>query len=222
MTSAARCLYSSRVPLPESIPVRYSEEDAEYITVRPVVRQTFRQDDLLDMILSVTGKDAARIRQILRSGTVVYHFYRYWWSGFEAGADDLSAALARFPDADPSRAFRIEECSAVIFEGGSPRIRQLLDLSREQASHRKFLQSKSLWDLLTEAARAMPPEYAEYSYAQRADVFRLTLKEEDLAKLMEAAARLAPRNLRAALRVLSQTTRIAFVCPRPESARNSA
>ena len=222
MTSAARCLYSSSVALPESIPVRYSEEDAEYVTVRPVVRQTFRQDDLLDMILSVTGKDAARIRQILRSGTVAYHFYRYWWSGFEASADDLSAALQRFPDADPSRAFRMEECSAVIFEGGSPRLRQLFELMRKQASQRKFLRSKSLWDFLIETARANPPAYAEYSYAQRADVFRLTLKEEDLAKLMEAAARLAPRNLRAALRVLPQTTRIGFVCPRPKAARRPA
>jgi len=31
--------------------------------VRPIVRQTFLLDELLDMILSVTGKDAARIGQ---------------------------------------------------------------------------------------------------------------------------------------------------------------
>jgi len=60
--------YARVVTLPESIPVRYTEEDAGYVTVRPIVKQTFRLDELLDMILSVTGKDAARIRQILHSG----------------------------------------------------------------------------------------------------------------------------------------------------------
>jgi len=62
------------VPLPETIPVRYTEEEAGYVTVRPVVRQTFRLTELLDMILSVAGKDTARVRQLLHSGTVVYHF----------------------------------------------------------------------------------------------------------------------------------------------------
>ena len=62
------------MPLPETIPVRYTEEEAGYVTVRPLVRQTFRLDELLDMILSVAGKDVARVRQLLHSGTVVYHF----------------------------------------------------------------------------------------------------------------------------------------------------
>ncbi len=34
------------------------------MTVRPVMRQTFTREELLDMILSVTGKDAERVRQI--------------------------------------------------------------------------------------------------------------------------------------------------------------
>ena len=64
------------MPLPDVIPVRYTEEEAGYVSFRPVVRQSFRPDQLLDMVLSVTGKDPARITQILRSGTVVFHFYR--------------------------------------------------------------------------------------------------------------------------------------------------
>jgi len=83
------------VTLPESIPVRYTEEDAGYVTVRPIVKQTFRLDELLDMILSVTGKDATRIRQILHSGTVVYHFTAIP-GGFDANDAELSAALTRF------------------------------------------------------------------------------------------------------------------------------
>ena len=61
------------MPLPEAIPVRYTEEEAGYITTRPVVRQSFRPDQLLDMVLSVTGKDAKRIRPLVQSnvpGTV--------------------------------------------------------------------------------------------------------------------------------------------------------
>ena len=44
--------------LPQEIPVRYTEEEAGYVSFRPVVRQTFRVHELLDMILSVTGKTA--------------------------------------------------------------------------------------------------------------------------------------------------------------------
>jgi hypothetical protein len=62
------------VPLPETIPVKYTEEEAEYLSMRPLVRQTFRLAELVDMVVSVTGKDPGRIQQILRSGTVVYHF----------------------------------------------------------------------------------------------------------------------------------------------------
>ena len=47
------------------------------------------------MILTVTGKDSARIRQILRSGTVVFHFYKYWWEGFEMSEAELAPLLAR-------------------------------------------------------------------------------------------------------------------------------
>jgi hypothetical protein len=60
------------VPLPETIPVKYTEEEAEYVSIRPVVRQSFRAAELVDMVLAVTGKDLPRIQQILRSGTVVF------------------------------------------------------------------------------------------------------------------------------------------------------
>ena len=81
--------YPPLMPLPETIPVRYTDEEAGYVTVRPVVRQTFRLDELLDMVLSVAGKDVTRVRQLLHSGTVVYHFYRYSWTGFDADEAEL-------------------------------------------------------------------------------------------------------------------------------------
>src|ERR1700687_872718 len=114
------------MPLPESILVRYTEEEAGYVTVRPLVRQTFRLDELLDMILSVAGKDAVRVRQLLHSGTVVYHFYRYSWAGFDADEAELAAALAQFPDADPSRPFDRDRCTVAIFESGGVKPRHLM------------------------------------------------------------------------------------------------
>jgi len=93
------------VPLPETIPVRYTEEEADNFSIRPVKRRRFRLRELVDMVLRVTGKDLPRVQQILRSGTLVYHFYRYWWQGFETGAAELSALLAEFPGDDPAARF---------------------------------------------------------------------------------------------------------------------
>ncbi len=104
------------MPLPETIPVRYTEEEADNFSIRPVKRQTFRLRELVDMILRVTGKDQARVQQILKSGTLVYHFFRYWWPGFEADAAELAALLAEFPGDDPRRAFRAEDCALIILE----------------------------------------------------------------------------------------------------------
>lgn len=106
---------------PEVIAVRHTEEEAGYVSFRPVVRQNFRLSDLLGLVLGVTGKQPARIRQILRSGSVSFHSHRYWWDGFQVEEHDLAALLARFPDSDPSRAFRPEACTAALLEaGGSP------------------------------------------------------------------------------------------------------
>ena len=54
--------------LPLQIPVRYSDEDAGYVSMRPVVKQTFKLHELTDMVVSVVGKDPARVQQIFRTG----------------------------------------------------------------------------------------------------------------------------------------------------------
>jgi hypothetical protein len=202
------------VPLPETIPVRYTEEEAGYVTVRPLVRQTFRLEELLDMILSVAGKDPARVRQLLHSGTVVYHFYRYTWTGFDADETELAAALAKFPDADPSRPFARGKCTNAVFDDASPNPRHLLDLNRASASRRRFFHRRSFWDRLLEIAGEENLEYQRYSYGRRADIYRLYLDGAITERIEEAAARLATGNLRSALRVLAATAYILFVCPR--------
>ena len=202
------------MPLPQTIPVRYTEEEAGYVTVRPLVRQTFSLEELLDMILSVAGKDAARVRQLLHSGTVVYHFFRYSWAGFDADETELAAALAKFPDADPSRPFAPDKCSNAVFDDASAIPRHLLDLDRAAASKRRIFRGQSFWDGLMEIAAQENPVYQKYSYSRRADVYGLDLDAENTLLVAEAVSRLATRSLRSALRVLPGAACILFVCPR--------
>jgi hypothetical protein len=205
------------VPLPETIPVRYTEEEAGYVTVRPLVRQTFRLDELLDMILSVAGKDLTRVRQLLHSGTVVYHFYRYSWAGFDADEAELAAALAQFPDAEPSRPFPADQCTNAVFDGAGVNPRHLLDLDRATASRRRIFRGQSFWEGLLEIAAQENPPYQKYSYGRRADLYRLDLDSEISLRIGEAANRLATGKLRSALRMLPEAAYVLFVCPRPSN-----
>ena len=206
--------YSPCVPLPETIAVRYTEEEAGYVTVRPLVRQAFRLDELLDMILSVAGKDVTRVQQLLHSGTVVYHFFRYSWPGIDATSEELAAALARFPDADPSRPFAAEKCTNAIFDAAGANPRHLLDLERATASKRRLFRGQSFWDALMDIATEEKPGYENYSYGRRADLYRIFLDGESASRIKEAAERLAVAKLRPALHVLDSSASIVLVCPR--------
>jgi hypothetical protein len=200
--------------LPENVAVRYTEDEAEYLSLRPVVRQTFRIDELVDMIVSVTGLDRERVAQILRSGAVVYHGYRYWWNGFETAVGDLDAALTGYPVADPSRAFHAAACSAVVFASSGSPPRHSIEISRESGTRRRLLRWRSFWDALMDLAKARRPAYVEYSYGRRADIYFLELGLEDVSRLAAEAERRASRGLRAQLRVLPEMARIDFVVPR--------
>jgi hypothetical protein len=207
--------YDSVMPLPEAIAVRYTEEEAGYVSFRPVVRQSFRPDELLDMVLSVTGKDPARIRQIFRSGTVVFHFYRYWWTGFDVDETELAALLARFPDPDPSRQFRSADCTTVAIESGATPPRPAVEVHREAISRPGLFRRRTLWDALLAELASTPLAYQDYSFAHHADLYRLDLTAESRARLAAAAASLAPRIMRKDLQAIGQASRVVFVCPRP-------
>lgn len=200
--------------LPESIPVRFTEEEAGYLSVRPVRRQEFRLEQLVDMVLAVTGRDAGRIRRILRAGTVVYHDYRYWWEGFAVGEGELETVLARFPAPAPERPFRAGECAAAVFESGGTPPRMAAELRREVGSRRRLLRRRNFWQALMELAAAAPPEYLDYSYERRADLYVVPLDQASAARLIRAAEELAPRALRAELAVLRVAARMVLVCPR--------
>src|SRR6266404_793094 len=166
------------MPLPETIAVRFTEEDAGYVTVRPVVRQVFRLAELVDMVLSVTGKNELRVKQIFRAGTVVYNGFRYSWEGFVSEADELAALLAPFPDDDPLRAFNADAVTAVTLEIGGGTQRSLIAITRQEASARRLFQKRSPWEILLGAARESAPRYEKYSHAQRGDVYRLHVSAE--------------------------------------------
>jgi hypothetical protein len=210
------------VVLPETIPVRYTEEEAEYLSVRPVVRQTFRLEELMDMVLAVTGKDPVRIQQILRAGTIVFNFYRYWWVGFEASAEELREVLARFPDSDPGRRFNAEECTSVVIEGPGSPPRVMLEIERKAAERKRLFQSSSFWDCLLGLAGEQTPAYKGYSYARRADAFQVSLSEEQVARCLREAARLAPRGLAMQIRQMPEVRGILFLCPRLRPRKENA
>src|SRR6476660_6833618 len=184
------------MPIPETIAVRFTEEDAGYVTVRPVVRQVFRLAELVDMILSVTGKNALRVQQIFRAGTVVYNGFRYSWEGFAFPPSELAALLRPFPDDDPSRAFQADRVTAVTIEIGGGTQCRLIAIPRQEASATRLFQKRSAWEIVLGGAEESAPRYEKYSHAQRGDVYRLHLSAEAALALGKRLLDSAPRVLR--------------------------
>jgi hypothetical protein len=202
------------VPLPETIPVRFTEEEAEYVSIRPVRRQIFKLRELIDMVLCVTGRDLPRVQQILRTGTIVFHFYRYWWQGFETDAAEISAVLAEFPADDPSRVLSANECAIVVLES-AVKGRPSIDVKKSDADHKSLFASQSFWDcLLALAESAQEIKYGGYSFARRADLFRVELSAEQAARLQRDAGKFASRALRGTVEAMGTVARVVFVCPR--------
>jgi hypothetical protein len=205
------------MPLPETIAMRFTEEDAGYVTVRPVVKQTFRLAELTDMVVSVTGKNASRVQQIFRAGTVVYNGYRYWWDGFASKEDEVTGLLALFPDDDPARVFNPAEVTAVSLEIGGGTQRSLVGITRREASAKKLFHKRNPWEILLKAAQDSTPRYEKYSHAERADVYRVHLSFEIAASLLRQILHASPRVLRKKLSALQPPAALLFFIPRTNS-----
>lgn len=206
------------MPLPESIAMRFTEEDAGYVTVRPVVKQTFRLTELADMVVSVTGKNVSRVQQIFRTGTVVYNGYRYWWEGFSSSENEVAGLLATFPDDDPARTFKPNHVTAITLEIGGGARRSLVGITRHEASARKLFHRRSPWEILFAIAKDSSPRYEKYSHADRADIYRLHLSPENAASLMKQLQDASARSLRKKLAALQPPAAILFFSPRANSA----
>ena len=206
------------MPLPETIAMRFTEEDAGYVTVRPVVKQTFRLAELADMVVSVTGKTVTRVQQVFRVGTVVYNGYRYWWDGFASNENELAGLLALFPDDDPARLFNPAEAAAATFEIGGGAQLSLVGIARSEALARRLFHKRSPWEILLAVTKDSAPRYEKYSHAERADIYRVHLSAEMAATLLKQMIDASPRTLRKKLTALRPPAAILFFLPRAELA----
>lgn len=200
--------------LPEQIAVRYTEEEAGYMSVRPVVKQTFRLPELVDMVVSVAGKDAARVQQIFRSGTVVYHGYRYWWEALTADAGEIAPLLASFPEDEPSRTFLPRQATSVLLEMGGGTQRTVTEILRQDAAAKKLFAKHSPWDVLINWAAGQAARYEKYDHGRKADLFRISLPFDKAQPLLAALLEAAPRKLRYRWSTLRPAAAVTFVCPR--------
>src|SRR4029077_8336414 len=154
-------------------------------------------------------------QQILRTGTIVFHFYRYWWQGIEVDAVELAALLATFPADDPGRAFSAADCTVILLESSFAG-RNPIEIERSAAQRKSLFASRSLWDslLALAAANADGLTYSGYSFDRRADLYRVDLAPEQSSRLVRDAVRLAPRNLRPMIESLGTPSSVVFSCSR--------
>jgi hypothetical protein len=160
--------------LPETIRVKLSSEMAGAIAVTPVVAREMTTRELVGKILAITGKNPARIGEILQRGSLVSGASRFRWDALEADPAGIEGVLATFPDPDPERPFSQERCLFCVLEAGRDRI----DVPREAASYRRLFQRRTFWNLLMDLAGGGALEYVEYSYKWEADRYWLTLTPE--------------------------------------------
>lgn len=195
--------------LPEKVQVRLMSEAAGSISITPVVVQEMPLRDLVELMLPTAGKDAARIRELLLRGTLVNGASRFRWQGIDATAADVEALLDEFPESDPARAFTASRCIAVVLQHSSGRI----DILREAGERRPFLKRRSFWDALMALAELTTPQYAEYSYRDRADRFRIPIDTRAALQLRERAQDIPYSTLRARIQAV-HITAIEFLAAR--------
>ena len=185
--------------LPPTVRVKLSSEAAESIAMTPVVVQDLPTRELVEHMLGVVGKDAARLREILLRGTLVAGASRFRWAGWPVDEDDLRAMLATFPDADPTRSFAAATCVRAVLRGG----RQPIEIRREAAARKGLFQRETLWDVLMELAAAGPMAYGGYSYRDRADRFHRELTVAETTRVQGAADSVKFSTLRDQLRTVA-------------------
>lgn len=162
----------------------------------PVVVQEMPLRDIVELMLALTGKDAARIRELLLRGSLVSGASRFRWERLDAEAAALEEMLASFPDADPSRMFQASSCVRVVLRGPGVRI----DIPWEAAEKHGLLQRRSFREVLLQVAAETTPAYIDYSYKDRADRYQVRLSPQAAAHLREEASLLRYPTLAAQIR----------------------
>jgi len=176
--------------LPPKIRVKVLPEAAGYITVSQVVHRDFSMAELMDFLLPVVGTDAERIRQILRAGTVSTGDYRIRWESLEVGAQEIDGLLKALPHAEPSRAFQPNAALLVRFRRGH----ETMDLSRDSAARKALFARRSFWENLL-SAFGEGVRYADYSHADKADVFAVELDAGGMTMLESLLSLVRPKGI---------------------------
>lgn len=184
--------------LPERVRVKVLSDEAGYISSARVVQRDFALHELLEALVTVSGKNPERLRQILQAGSVVVAGYRHRWAPLEAQAEELAPLLARFPDPQPGRPFEADRCVYAAIRAGV----ETIELPRDQAARRRFLKKETFWQVLMEVAVARAPCYQSYSYRDRADVYAFEPTHEDQQRLRDAAPLLRLERLEERIRLL--------------------
>ena len=178
--------------LPQTVRVKLSSEAAGSISLTPVVVQELAIRELIEHILCVTGKDEARIGELLLRGTLVSGGSRFRWQGWEADPPAVRELLATFPDPDPARPFAAGRCLRAVLRGG----RRAIELERETASRKGMFQRESFWDALMRVAAGGAASYAGYSYRERCDRYLWELTHAETEQVRALADRAKYTSLR--------------------------
>ena len=182
--------------LPDRVRVKLSSEAAESISLTPVVVREIPTRELVEYMLGVTGKDEARVRELLLRGTLVSGASRFRWSGWEAERQAVLQMLATFPDAETGRVFAPANCIRAVLRGG-PRA---IELPREAASRKGVFQRACFWDALMKVTAAAPSEYAGYSYRERCDRYLRVFSHAETVEIRAAASAVQYSTLRDQIR----------------------
>lgn len=182
--------------LPETIRVKISSEAAEFISITPVVVREMPARELIEAMLGVTGKDAARVREIFRRGSLVQGASRFRWETLDADPAAIESVLATFPDPDPARPFTPALCLRAVLKGPNTRI----DIPRQAGSERRLFRKRSFWHVLMELAEAATPRYLGYSYRERADHYTFAVAPADAVRLCQSAGTIRYSGLEAQVR----------------------
>jgi hypothetical protein len=182
--------------LPATVRVKLSSEAAEGISITRVVVQDLPLRDLVRYMLGITGKNEARVRELLLRGTLVSGASRFRWTGWDAEPAALREMLATFPGDDATRPFAPERCVRAVLRGG----RQAIEITREAGAHKPLLRKSSFWDALMQLAAAGEIRYLHYSYKDCADCYRFEAPLPIAEKLRAASEAVKYSSLRDQIR----------------------
>jgi hypothetical protein len=104
--------------LPETIRVKLSSEQAGAISLTQVVVQEMPVRELVEHMLGYTGKDEARVRELLLRGTLVSGASRFRWAGWEPEPDEVAELLAKVAASHPEwdlQAVTLRHCRTQAF-----------------------------------------------------------------------------------------------------------